>query len=136
MRIELASTMADLSAAEVLFDRPLDPAAGRRFLEDERHHLVVAFDDEVAVGFASGVEMTHPDKGTELFIYELAVAAERRRQGIGTALLRELALVGRRRGCYGMWVLAEADDEAARSLYRSFGAAGSEAVMFSWSFVD
>jgi ribosomal protein S18 acetylase RimI-like enzyme len=136
MHIERAATMDDLSAAEGLLDRSLDAAACRRFLADGRHHLLLAYDGNTVVGFASGVEMTHPDKGTELFIYELAVAAGRRRQGIATALLRELALLGRRRGCYGMWVLAEADNDAARSLYSSFGAAGSEAVMFSWSFVS
>lgn len=130
-----ATSLADLEAAAPLLDRPLEEKASLRFLADERHHLLVARVGPEAVGFVSGVEMTHPDKGTELFVYELAVAAPWRRRGVGTALLRELSLVGRRRGCYGMWVLAEHDNDAALGLYRAFGATGTDSVMFSWRFV-
>ena len=34
---------------------------------------VIAYVDARPVGFVSGVEMTHPDKDTEMFLYELAV---------------------------------------------------------------
>jgi hypothetical protein len=33
----------------------------------------VAYDGERPVGMVTGVETTHPDKGTEMFLYELAV---------------------------------------------------------------
>jgi len=135
LSVAAATSAGDLEAAARLFDRPLDEEASRRFLGDERHHLLVARVGAEVVGFVSGVEMTHPDKGTELFVYELAVAEAWRRRGIGTALLRELSLVGRSRGCYGMWVLAEAENEAAVGLYRAFGAAGTDSVMFAWEFV-
>ena len=39
------------------------------------------------MGFVSGVEVTHPDKGTEMFLYELAVDEPFRRRGIGRALV-------------------------------------------------
>jgi hypothetical protein len=49
-------------------------AATARFLTDAGHHLSVAYgDDERPVGFVSGVELTHPDKGTEMFLYELGL---------------------------------------------------------------
>ena len=64
-----------VAAAQDLFDGPSDPAATARFLAEPGHHLLVAYDaDERPVGFVSGVEMTHPDKGTEMFLYELAHA--------------------------------------------------------------
>ena len=43
-------------------------------------------DDDRAVGFVSGVETTHPDKGTEMFLYELGVDDSARRQGVGRGI--------------------------------------------------
>ena len=65
----------------------------------------------------SGVETTHPDKGTEMFLYELAVASEHRRRGIGPALVEALAALARERGCYGMWVGTEPGNAAALATY-------------------
>ena len=73
-----------VAAAQHLFDGPSDPAATARFLADPDHHLLVAYNaDDWPVGFVSGVEMTHPDKGTEMFLYELAVPEPARRRGTG-----------------------------------------------------
>ncbi|HEY5195681.1 MAG TPA: hypothetical protein VIJ51_01500, partial [Solirubrobacteraceae bacterium] len=59
---------AVLDARELFDDEP-DVDATRRFLADPRHHLLVAYDPAGApVGFVSGVEMIHPDKGTEMFL--------------------------------------------------------------------
>jgi ribosomal protein S18 acetylase RimI-like enzyme len=103
------------------------------FLVRPGHHVLLAFDGDVPVGFVSGVELTHPDKGTEMFLYELAVDAGFRRRGIGTALvaaLRELA-AGLR--CRAMWVLTDSDNEAAMRTYRAAGANGqTTSVMLEW----
>ena len=93
-----------VAAASHLFDGPAEPAATARFLADEGHHLLLAYEDDRAVGFVSGVEVTHPDKGTEMFLYELAVDEPFRRRGIGRALVQRLADIARGAGCYGMWV--------------------------------
>ena len=71
----------------------------------------------------SGVETTHPDKGTEMFLYELGVDEDARRQGVATALVNALAALARERGCYGMWVGVDTDNAAARATYRRAGAA-------------
>ncbi|HAC45075.1 MAG TPA: GNAT family N-acetyltransferase, partial [Chloroflexi bacterium] len=60
-------------AARHLFDYPPRPAAVNRFLADSNHHLLIAYSNDVPAGFVSGVEVTHPDKGAEMFLYELAV---------------------------------------------------------------
>jgi hypothetical protein len=49
-------------AADV-FDRPIDARWTREFLADERHHLAVALDEGVVVGFTSAVHYVHPDRG-------------------------------------------------------------------------
>jgi [ribosomal protein S18]-alanine N-acetyltransferase len=122
-------------AAADLFDDAARPGWTRRFLEDGNHHLIVAYEDEIAAGFVSGVEMTHPDKGTEMFLYELGVAERFQRRGIGTALVEALAELARDRACYGMWVLTDADNHAALGTYARSGATErSDHVMLSWSF--
>ncbi len=134
MRIERAADAAAVAAAEALFDGPVKPEAVERFLADPTHHLLVAREGERAVGFVSGVELTHPDKGTEMFLYELAVDEGARNRGIGRALVRELADLARGRGCYGMWVLTDDGNPAA---LRAYAAAGGrrespDAVLLNW----
>jgi hypothetical protein len=59
-------------AVEHPFDGPARPDATARFLAESGHHLLVAYDRERPVGMVTGVETTHPDKGTEMFLYEAA----------------------------------------------------------------
>ena len=66
-------------AAEV-FDNPINAALTKEFLEDPRHHIAVAIDDEQVVGFASGIHYVHPDKPPELWINEVGVAPTHRRR--------------------------------------------------------
>ena len=78
--------------------------------------------------------MTHPDKGTEMFLYELGVEEQFRRRGIGKRLVRALADLAVVRGCYGMWVAVDPDNDAALATYRAAGAEEpTTAVIFNWS---
>ena len=109
-------------AAPHLFDgRP--PPSGRTGSCADGHHLLFARIDGVDVGFVTGVEMTHPDKGTEMFLYELGVDDAARGQGAGTALVAALRDLAEERGCYGMWVLTDDDNEPPVRTYRRAGAA-------------
>jgi ribosomal protein S18 acetylase RimI-like enzyme len=123
-------------AAAGLFDRPPTPDVTARFLQSPGHHLLLALgDDGAPVGFVSGVETTHPDKGTEMFLYELCVAEEQRNRGIGTTLVEALAALARAHGCYGMWVGTEPDNAAALAAYLSAGADAPEpCVTLTWTF--
>jgi ribosomal protein S18 acetylase RimI-like enzyme len=124
-----------VAAASHLFDGPARPEATVRFLAENGHHLVIAYEEDEAVGFVSGVEVTHPDKGTEMFLYELAVDEPFRRRGIGRALVERLAPVAREAGCYGMWVITDHNNAAARATYE--GAAGvpeTDQVVEVWTF--
>jgi ribosomal protein S18 acetylase RimI-like enzyme len=119
-----------------LFDEPPTEGWTARFLSSGGHHLLVALNhEEDPIGFVSGVETTHPDKGTEMFLYELSVHPEHRNQGVGRALVRALADLARGRGCYGMWVGTEPDNAAALATYRAAGADPPEpSVTLSWAF--
>ncbi len=124
-----------LHQASHLFDEPVQGPWVARFLGQAGHHLCLASVSARPAGFVSGVEMTHPDKGTEMFLYELGVDEVFRGRGIGTALVEALADRARALGCTGMWVLTERDNEAAMATYRRAGAAEeSDQVMLGWPF--
>jgi aminoglycoside 6'-N-acetyltransferase I len=118
-----------------VFDHAVDPLATQEFLADPRHHIAVAIEDGVVVGFASGVHYIHPDKPRpELWVNEIAVASTHRGRGLGKSLLRALFEVGRELGCAEAWVLTERTNPAAMGLYSSSGGIeeSPDPVMFNF----
>jgi aminoglycoside 3-N-acetyltransferase I len=132
-RLGPGDEQAVLDARELFDDTP-DRAATTRFLEQNNHHLLIAHDAaNRPLGFVSGVETTHPDKGTEMFLYELGVAEDSRRRGIGSALVAALAALARDRGCYGMWTGTEDDNVAALATYaRAKAVANPSFISVDW----
>ncbi|MFV2021294.1 GNAT family N-acetyltransferase [Micromonospora sp. LOL_023] len=136
MEIRRVTRVDEVLAAGHLFDeRPSRPATVR-FVADERHHLLIAYlDDGTPAAMITGVEMTHPDKGTEMFLYELGVDEAYQGRGIGKALVAALAELARTRGCFGMWVIADGDNTAALATYRRAGGASEDGqVVLAWAF--
>ena len=109
-------------AGSELFDAPPDIAGADRFLAQAGHHLLFAWDADRPVGFVSGVEIFHPDKGGEMYLNELGVAESAQRRGVGKALVQALAGLAQERGCVGMWEVSDADNDAANATYRRAGA--------------
>jgi ribosomal protein S18 acetylase RimI-like enzyme len=135
VRIERVTDAAGVEAAGPLLDRPPAADATRRFLADPGHHLLVAYEADVPAGFVTGVEMTHPDKGTEMFLYELGVAEGLRSRGIGRSLVAALAQLARDRGCYGMWVLTDPGNAAAQTAYSAAGGVReADQAFITWTF--
>jgi ribosomal protein S18 acetylase RimI-like enzyme len=125
----------EVAAASHLFDEPVNGAATRRFLAEEGHHLLIAYVNDHPAAFVSGVEVTHPDKGTEMFLYELGVEEAFRRRGLGRALVERLRGLAQERGCYGMWVLAADNNSEALATYESAGAIPEPGqVVLVWTF--
>jgi ribosomal protein S18 acetylase RimI-like enzyme len=110
-----------MNVAPEVFDNPIDPELTREFLEDPRHHIAVAVDDGLVVGFASAVHYVHPDKPAQLWINEVAVAPSHQRHGVGKAVLNALFEVGRSLHCTEAWVLTDRTNTAAMALYTSAG---------------
>jgi ribosomal protein S18 acetylase RimI-like enzyme len=127
------SAVLDRVADEV-FDNAIQPALVQEFVDDERHHLAVAIDDGIVVGFASAVHYVHPDKPPELWINEVGVAPTHLRRGLAKTLLRMLLDAGRALGCAQAWVLTDRDNTAAMRLYESVGGdpGTREHVMFEF----
>ena len=58
---------------------------------------------------------------SELYIYDLAVDAAHRRQGVATALIERLRALAAERGVYVIFVQADHGDDAAIALYTKLG---------------
>lgn len=121
--------------ADDVFDDPIVTQTTRQFLADPRHHLAVALENEIVIGFASGVHYVHPDKPhPEFWINEVGVAETHHRRGIGKALMNALLEVARVLGCREAWVLTERDNSPAMRLYQSMDGeeAPDQIVMFTF----
>lgn len=122
------------NVADDVFDHAIDPQWCAEFFADPRHHLVVALDDDLVVGMASGVHYVHPDKAPQLFINEVAVTPAHHGQGIGRRLVATLVAHGDAIGCDEAWVLTSPDNEPAKRMYRAAGAIPDEelSIMFTY----
>ena len=126
-------SILDNIAPEV-FDYAIKVDMTREFLEDPRHHLVVAIDDGQVVGMATGIDYVHPDKQPEMWINEVGVASTHRRRGIARLIIEKLLSVGRDLGCKEAWVLTDRNNGAAMRLYATTGGeeAPDDQVMFTY----
>ena len=104
-----------------------DPAAIAEFLADPDCYLVVAVEDGVVVGTLDGYGLRQPHlRRPQFLLYEIDVAVEYRRRGIGRALVDAFADEARKRDAEVIWVLTHRSNAAAVALYRGCGFAPDE----------
>ncbi len=127
-----AGDAGTIDSASHLFDEDVRSEWTERFIAQANHHLCIASIDGDPAGFVTGVEITHPDKGTEMLLYELGVDERYRRRGIGRALVEALRTLARDRGCTGMWVPFDDDNDAAGATYRSLVPDEEAASVIAW----
>lgn len=90
------------------------------FVTDPDCVFVVAYHDQRLVGMASAVRLVKPyEKFRWLYIDEVDVVADFRRQGVGRAMMDELLRIAKAEGCAEAWLGTEEDNEPAKNLYRS-----------------
>ena len=76
---------------------------------------------EVVGGIAAYELRKFEQERSEIYIYDLAVAAAHRREGIATALILELKKIAAARGAYVIFVQADLGDAPAIALYTKLG---------------
>ena len=126
---DIASMRAMLSMFGRAFDelatysaRQPDDAYLQRLLSSNTFVAVVARSaDEVIGGMAAYVLPKFEQARSELYIYDLAVDAGHRKQGVATAMIRELQKLAAERGIYVIFVQADHGDEPAIALYTKLG---------------
>lgn len=117
-----------LEAAD-LFDRPPDRTSAREYLERDGHHLLIAYLDGEAAGFALAHELPRLDgAGPKLLLYEIGTAPELRRRGVGRSLIEAMKDLGRSLGASGLFAITEEENRAAMALYEGTGAVRKSAA--------
>jgi len=102
-------------------NRPGD-AYMARLLTNDHFIALAALKDGRVVGGLAGYELTKFEKErSEIYIYDLAVAAADRREGIASALIQALKPIAQARNAHAIFVQADLGDEPAIALYTSLG---------------
>lgn len=99
-----------------------DTAYLERLLSNNNFIALAALKGREVVGGIAAYELPKYEQArSEIYIYDLAVAAEHRREGIATALILELKRIASSRGAYVMFVQADRGDDPAIALYSRLG---------------
>jgi aminoglycoside 3-N-acetyltransferase I len=96
----------------------------RKLLGGDMFIALAAVQDGKVVGGLAAYELKKfEQERSEIYIYDLAVRAAHRRQGIATALIEHLKRIAAARGAYVIYVQADtrAEDAAAIALYTKLG---------------
>lgn len=102
--------------------KPPSAAYLERLLASETFITVVAFKGgRVVGGLAAYVLQKFEQERNEIYIYDLAVAEAHRREGIATALIRELQRIAAERGAWVIYVQGDYGDDPALALYDKLG---------------
>lgn len=101
--------------------------ASEHYLQDllaKKHFIALAaICDGKVLGGLTAYELAKYEKEySEIYIYDLAVAAPHRRQGIATTLIKNLQSIAKQRGAHIIFVQADYGDDAAIRLYSKLGA--------------
>jgi aminoglycoside 3-N-acetyltransferase I len=96
----------------------------RRLLADDTFIALAAVKDAGVVGGLAAYELRKfEQERSEIYIYDLAVLAAHRREGVATALIEALKVIAAARGAYVIFVQADTgvEDEPAIALYTKLG---------------
>jgi ribosomal protein S18 acetylase RimI-like enzyme len=116
--------------AEDVFDSAIRPDRLAAYLAQPTHLLAVAVSEGVVVGQVRGVILHNPDEPAAFFVENAGVTPCYQRQGIASALFRDVTNWAREKGCPTFWVATEADNDGACEFYRSLGLRETPVKMF------
>jgi GNAT superfamily N-acetyltransferase len=104
-----------------------DAIQGRIFVENSDNLFLAAFWDGEACGFLTAHRLQRFDRRrAEVLLYEISVDERFQRRGVGTALIAAVNRWARDVGADEVWVLTNAGNDAAMTLYQRTG--GTEDV--------
>ena len=94
----------------------------QRLLGSETFIALAAVKDGAVVGGLAAYELPKfEQERSEIYIYDLAVAAAHQRQGIATALIEDVKAIAAARGAWVVFVQTEQDNAPALALYGKLG---------------
>ena len=100
----------------------LDSDDMKLWLENSSNVLLAATQANTGVGFALGYLLDRIDRSRPmLFFYEIVVASDCRRRGIGRRLVEAMKTIAHEKQVTKMWVQTDPANTAARALYQCAG---------------
>ena len=106
-----------------------------RLLSRPDFHAVAALSDGEVIGGLTAYELEmYTEAATELFVYEVGVAAAHRRQGVGRALIEFARNLCTSRGLSALYIPAMADDARAVAFYEATGLKREDVAWFIQEF--
>lgn len=101
--------------------QPSDTYARTLLGNDDVIFLVERKESEVFGGLVAYVLRKFEQERSEVYIYDLAVRSDSRRQGVATRLIENLKPIAKAAGAWVIFVQADHGDEPAIKLYESLG---------------
>jgi aminoglycoside 3-N-acetyltransferase I len=122
MRALNALFAAEFDDPESYTTTPPNDAYLARQLASPQTLALVAYDGDTLIGGLVAYELPKLEQArSEIYIYDLAVAALHRRKGVATALIEALKPIARACGAWVIYVQADYGDEPAVALYTKLG---------------
>ncbi len=120
---ELLGVFADAfdDAASYLAAQPSDDYLSELLRRGDFIPLVAIADTKVVGGLAAYVLQKFEQERSEIYIYDLAVLEDYRRQHIATGLINKLREIARRIDAWVIYVQADHGDDPAIKLYETLG---------------
>jgi aminoglycoside 3-N-acetyltransferase I len=108
---------------ENYLQKPPSPTYVKDLLSNNTTVLLVALTEarEVVGGLTSYILPKPEQNRSEMYVYDLAVAKQFRREKIASRMLSHADKIGRSQGCHITFVQADYEDEPAVRLYTSLG---------------
>jgi len=108
--------------SETYLGEPPSDAYLEHLLAQDHVIALAALHGDDVVGGLTAYELDKFERARrEIYIYDLAVAAHHRRNGIATALISSSRRIAQDRGAWVVYVQADYGDEAAIALYEKLG---------------
>ncbi len=103
-------------------DAKPDHAYLSALLSQSGNIALVAVSGDTVIGALTAYTLPKFEQArSELYIYDLAVAANWRRRGVATALIAKVQMIARKTGAWVVFVQADYGDDPAVALYTKLG---------------
>lgn len=113
---------AEVFGEEGYHGPPAGPQHLERLLADDKFIALVAYVDGEMAGAIAAYELVKFEaERSEIYIYDLGVLEQFRRQGVATALIETVKDIARDKGAWVVFVQADPPDAPAVALYDKIG---------------
>lgn len=128
----LVDVYADVFEMEA-FAKPPDEYLGKLLANDSMIVFAALLDDEVIGGLTAYILPSPYAETAEVYVYDLAVATDYQRSGVGTILMRGIRDYCAALGVREVFLQADYVDQHAVDFYHKLGGAREDVIHFSFA---